>query len=505
MAQQLQNITISAPAFKGLNTQDSPVEQDPSFASIAENCVIDEYGRIGARKGVEMITTTNTELGTDFLTVVHEYEDANGNLKVFSTGNSKILSGTTTLVDETPAAYTLTSENFQIVNFNDNCYFFCRDHEPLVYSTSLGAVTKMSAVAGYTGTAPQANAVCAAYGRLWAGDITGSPNMVYWSDLLTGQAWASGTSGSLNLDKVWPDGADKVVAVKAWNNLLVIFGKRSIVMYQGAESPATMTLADTISGIGCVDRDSIQEAGNDLLFMSERGVMSIGRALQDGSSPFIDVSKNVRDEIIRAWQLDVNGLKSAYSSTNGFYLLSFADSKEVYCFDLRTILEDGSYRVTKWTNTVHKCFFSAQDGTLYVGVTGGVAKYNGYTDLNNTYQMRYYSNPLSFGSSSVVKFLKKIVPTIIGGASVVFAIKWAYDFKTNYKSAVYTLGGAAIAEYGISEFGIAEYTAGIQAVAPRINATGSGNLVTIGLEATINGAALSLQEFNIQALMGRIY
>ena len=37
MAQERQNIYIAAPGFKGLNTQDSPVTQDASFASIAEN------------------------------------------------------------------------------------------------------------------------------------------------------------------------------------------------------------------------------------------------------------------------------------------------------------------------------------------------------------------------------------------------------------------------------------------------------------------------------------
>jgi hypothetical protein len=41
MAQPLQNITIAAPAFKGLNTQDSPLTSDPSFAAVADNCVID--------------------------------------------------------------------------------------------------------------------------------------------------------------------------------------------------------------------------------------------------------------------------------------------------------------------------------------------------------------------------------------------------------------------------------------------------------------------------------
>ena len=62
MAQQLQNITISAPGFFGLNTQDSPIGLDPSFAAVADNCVIDQLGRVGARKGYQYSTTNGASL-----------------------------------------------------------------------------------------------------------------------------------------------------------------------------------------------------------------------------------------------------------------------------------------------------------------------------------------------------------------------------------------------------------------------------------------------------------
>jgi hypothetical protein len=51
MSQQLRNLTVAAPAFFGLNTEESPVGMSPNFASVADNCVIDNRGRIGARKG----------------------------------------------------------------------------------------------------------------------------------------------------------------------------------------------------------------------------------------------------------------------------------------------------------------------------------------------------------------------------------------------------------------------------------------------------------------------
>ena len=57
MAQQLQSITITAPGFAGINTQDAPLAQEPSFAAVADNCVIDKEGRIAARKGYSMVST----------------------------------------------------------------------------------------------------------------------------------------------------------------------------------------------------------------------------------------------------------------------------------------------------------------------------------------------------------------------------------------------------------------------------------------------------------------
>lgn len=123
MSQPLQSINLVAPAFKGVNTEDSPLAQDPSFAEIADNAIIDKRGRLGARKGINVLTTDATELGSDRIHSIHYFYDSAGNNKLFSTGNNKILSGIGTLADETPATYSITDNNWKIVNFNDGAYF----------------------------------------------------------------------------------------------------------------------------------------------------------------------------------------------------------------------------------------------------------------------------------------------------------------------------------------------------------------------------------------------
>ena len=506
MAQRLQNINIAAPAFKGLNTQDSPLSGDPQYASVADNVIVDNYGRIGARKGLATLTTDNTPLGGDKPHVIHEYEDADGNVEVISVANNKVFKGTTTLTDITPVAYTITDHHFQIVNFNDKCYLFNQDHDPLVYDTA-GGLRLCSGEAGATGTQPQGKVALSAFGRLWVSGLTGQPNMVYWSDLLIGEAWGTGTSGSLNLDKVWPDGSDKVTALAAWNNYLVIFGYNSIVLYSGAEAPETMVLADTVSGVGCVGRYTVHPTGTDLLFFSSRGLMALGRVIQEKSNPINDVSKNVRDDLLALWKQQDEEMYAIYSGIDSFYLLSLPTNNVVYCFDTRGALENGAFRVTRWTTSKHYCFATTQDDSLLVGNEQGISKYDGYLDNDETYIVRYFSNPLSFGDPSNLKFLKKIVPTVIGGSGLNVVIKWSYDFYADYKAQTFTLNSGDEAYFTIDEFNSgAEFSAGKDLITiKRINANGSGNLVNVGMECTINNAPLSLQEFNIQATIGRMY
>ena len=116
----------------------------------------------------------------------------------------------------------------------------------------------MSTITGASGASfPTANEVIAAYGRLWCADITNNKSTVYWSDLLIGHNWTGGTSGSIDISKVWPDGYDEIVSLAAHNGMLIIFGQHSIVVYQGAEAPATMSLMDTVAGVGCVSTETL--------------------------------------------------------------------------------------------------------------------------------------------------------------------------------------------------------------------------------------------------------
>ena len=506
MAQELQSINLVAPAFKGVNTEDSPLAQDPSFAEIADNAVIDKRGRIAARKGHTVVTTNKTVLGTDSLYSIKEYRDDAGNTKIFSVGNNKIISGTTTLADETPGSYTINANDWKIVNFNDHLFFFQRGYEPLVYSNHVGSVEKMSVHPHASGVASTmyGHEVLAAYGRLWTADFSTNKSTIYWSDLLDGSAWSGGSSGNIDVSKVWPDGYDEIVALAAHNGLLIIFGKHSIIVYDGATSPASMTLSDTVAGIGCVNRDTVQYTGTDVLFLSHTGLKSFGRTIQEKSMPISSLSGNITKDIIAALQNETEFFRSVYSPEEGFYLLTFTGQDVTYCFDVRGTLENGSYRVTRWPSTKFTSYTRLENGTLHIGTTNGISTYTGYSDNGLGYRFKYYSPSLTFGDSSRIKILKKLKPTLVGANNATVFMKWAYDFDTTYATTEFTVGTQITGFYGESEYTTVEFTGGQLTNQRSLNTTGYGTSVQVGLESEIDGSPLSLQEINVMALIGKL-
>jgi hypothetical protein len=571
MAQQLQNITINAPAFAGINSQDSPISLDQSFAATASNCVIDSYGRIGARKGYTEVSTdssTATQLGSSRgIEAVHEYVKNDGTKIVFSAGNNKIFTGTTTLTPVSlPALYSITANNWKIVTFNNNVVFFQKGHHPLA---SIAGNTTLIKIEDGGHDAPFGNEVIAAYGRLWSTGVEDELTKIYWSSLLVYDDWHGSGAGSLDLSNVFPTGNDEVVALAAHNGFLIIFGRRSIIVYEGAEFPnaasVVFKLADTVEGVGCIARDSVQHTGTDIIFLSEDGVRSFARTIQEKSMPMRDLSKNVRTELTQEVRLQSNPIKSLYSADEAFYLLSLPDSQTIYCFDMRTSLPDGSNRVTTWSTVEPHSMTVLQDGSIYFGRKNGIFKYEGYADDGSEYLLLYYSNPLNFGNSANLKFLKKFNITIIGSVEAHTTLVWGYDYTNNFNKKIFSSSklNSSAALFNTSEYGdntttlvtpsstgtylgafssapttnetnalyynttdnklyywnstawieettvdssyvAATYTVGTDIQRPRINTNGSGAVVTIGIESTINGSPYSIQQIDIHALLGRL-
>lgn len=597
MAEQFLTGSIAAPGFYGLNSQDSSIQLNSGFALEATNCVIDRYGRIGARKGWIPVNTSPASTG-DFK-AIFELVREDGNT-VLSAANTLIYSGDQVLTREyingvsfvngtysqsgtaitvtkathgysignvvylnfttgtavskfftivnvpdantftvTASAslttsgnvtinntlnYTITDDNWQIagmpydtgVNASAHAVFVQEGHPPLIYHKTSSAghahtgpygLQRMADLgnlpSGYTASDFTPNCIMTAYGRTWVADITNDRQTVYFSDLLDPIEWQTGTSGFLNIGEVVPNN-DPIIALASHNGFLVIFCKRHIVVYRNAQDPAALVLEDVISGVGCIARDSVKSIGTDLMFLSETGVQSLQRVIQEKSLPFRDVSKNVRDELLAlVASEDPADIKAVYYPTDAFYLLSFPSNRKTYCFDTRGVLENGAARTTTWDNINPTAFAVTQDRRLLLGKAGYIANYTGYEDNTDTYRLSYYTNYFDFDQPSTLKILKKINMVAIGGSGQPIAFKWAFDYNNNYQGAALALDEINISEYGIAEYNIGEYSNGIALDNITTQASGTGKIVQLGFEADINGSPLSIQKIDFALKAGK--
>jgi hypothetical protein len=228
------------------------------------------------------------------------------------------------------------------------------------------------------------------------------------------------------------------------------------------------------------------------------------RTIQEKSAPMREISLNVKDDLINEVSTEtVANIKAVYSDKDAFYLLSLPTSNVVYCFDMRTQLQNGAARTTKWTNITPTAMFYTRNKDLLIGKTSYIGKYTGNLDNTASYRLQYYTNYFDFGSPTALKILKKISMILIGGTNANIVVKYGFDFSLGYSSRNLILGDVEVSEYGTAEYNIGEYTAGVVFDNKKIQASGSGNILQIGIETEINDFELSLQKLDCYVKTGR--
>ena len=602
MSQQQTNLTIAAPGFGGLNTEIAQTEQPDTFASIADNCIIDGYGRVGARKGFNTATTDVTGYGGDDVAMCYEFVGEDGSTKVFSAAGTRICEGiaapslvswqqptvgevlsagtatqgegydadgpftatttagsgsgctfsvtilggfityielldggsgyvrndviTLSIAGSTPTqaqqlfvdvvgstvGTTIVSDNWKMMSLNNKCFMVQAGNAPKVYDHTLDSYHTDG------GLIPRASCGMSAFGRLWLAN-TGQDNhsVVYYSTRLDGTDFdihGNGDTGSFNCANFWPTGYDEVVGLAAHNGRLVIFGRDNILVYAQADGNPAATkqdggiyLEDSIRGIGCISRDSIQSTGADVVFLDHSGLRSLARTIQEKSLPIGNVSANIRTKLNRSIQglISTDRVRSVFIPEEQLYLLIGSETGTTLAFSTAQIAQDGVMRVTRWP-ALNITGASTHDGnTLFSDAEQGIVKYEGYMDNGESYKMRYFTHFLSFGDSTKLKIPKRIALTMLTGQVELLRLFWAFDYEGTSQSATIELPKPANwGEYGIGEYGEFEYTGGINMIRKAEQSGGSGYVLQVGIEADILGAQYSLQEINIQTLIGRI-
>ena len=533
MSGKLQVASNATLGFLGLNTQEAGTTLESGYATKALNCIIDRSGRLGSRRGWVKLTTSPGSLSTSYIESMFEFIDIDRTSTILSSGNGLLFSGTTTLTSmsvygaESAGVATVlspqptfTGNKWQWAQLAEgagltaNMYGFAvqKENEALVYRRMNHVGSYIFQKIGAYGSKPTGittfdpNCVLSAFGRIWMAGVTGATSTIYFSKLLDGANFTGVGSGLVDVAAVVGNN-DEIVGLASHNGFLVVFCRNNIIIYNNPSDPTSTSFAlqDVITGVGCIGRDTIQNTGSDLIFLSKSGLRSLNRVINEKSAPMRDLSANIRDDLISYIEGEVlSEIKSVYFERDAFYLLMLPALKQTIYFDLRQQLPNGAARPTIWTDFEPRAYLSTSARKLYLGMPGGIGDYSGYTDNGDIYRLEYFTQNTNFGSPYSLKLLKKAKVIMIASGTQDIILKYGFDYKTYFTPRTYTKDFiAANSQYNISEYNIGEYTSGTAIAEIDVNLGGSGKILQFGIEAPIDGTPVSLQQMSVYVKIGK--
>lgn len=501
-------LSLSSSGSLGLNLQNSNSILEPRWATKAQNMVFDSTNRLTSRAGWSAQNVTPIA-GSPSIGQIFEYLPITGSNVVLTTANNKIFKGTTTLTDIT-GALTPSANNWKFVNFNGNVYGIQASHPLIVWAGS----GNFAAVTAASGTVPNGNELLSAFGRLWGPDSTGQ--VLKYSQLLDATNWNVTGAGSFNLTAVWGTGNDSIVALASFNNLLVVFGSRNIIIFtdnSGSDlgmDPINMVVSDIIPGIGCVARDTVQNTnGDDLVFLTYSGLQSLKRVIIERSNAIRNISLNIRDYVLATAGSELaSGLRSTYNAFNGFYLLLAPLSGVILVFDTRMPMQDGTWRATLWDHFIPTALYTLHDNqTLYGGFNGQIFQYTGMQDNGTGYTSTFESGWLDLGQEvqNREKMLKRISSIFSASGTGTLTYKWAFDFSPTFFTSQLSLPSFfSGAQWGNAQWGNGQWGGGTQLIEIEVPASGKGQFIKVGMDFSINQSAIALNQMQLYAKVGRI-
>jgi hypothetical protein len=205
-------------------------------------------------------------------------------------------------------------------------------------------------------------------------------------------------------------------------------------------------------------------------------------------------------------------------------LILFPADDIIYCIDTRKYVSSGEVVITTWSGTTLTCFAEKEDGTILTGSLkqsdnkAWAGLLTGYLDYDQDYICHFGSGWFDLnsitGDSSVSNreiILKRYETTMIADSLIYPTMEWAFDYSESPNSVAKTIGGGAVYEYGIAEYGqdsgagpyLSEYGPGIAITKVKVNTKGSGKVLSIGFKTTISSGHMSCQRSTVQFKIGR--
>jgi hypothetical protein len=434
---------------------------------------------------------------------------------ITSTTNPNLLTGVTRAASSTTAAAHLNGVvvsstwteidtgrtnafkyRFERFNFNgtNKIIFVDETNAPVVFDSSFNVVdVAASAVAGSKHVASFKNHM------FYAGKST-TPEEIIFSVPFDEDDFTSGSgAGSIKVD-------DTVVGLKVFRDSLFIFCENRIFKLTGNTS-ADFAMTPVTRSIGCLNGDTIQEFGGDLIFLGPDGLRTVAATTKIGDTELGTVSKNVQS------LFDVNIkdsllFESVVIADKTQYRIFFTKEGQaenltrcVTCVIKQEGFEFSEIRGIKPTST--DTLVSSGDVIVLHGSSDGYVQRQ---EKGNTFDgtpilARYRSPDLSFGDTGIRKHMQRVIINYKPESAIDADLLVRYDNEGagSARPAAYALDSSTIA----AQFGSALFSVvGASQPLIRQSVEGSGFSVILRINDGGETAPYSLKGFQLEYQLG---
>ena len=443
---------------------------------------------------------------------------------VTSTTNPNLLTGVTRAASSTTAAAHLNGVvvsstwteidtgrtnafkyRFERFNFNgtNKIIFVDETNAPVVFDSSFNVVdVAASAVAGSKHVASFKNHM------FYAGKST-TPEEIIFSVPFDEDDFTSGSgAGSIKVD-------DTVVGLKVFRDSLFIFCENRIFKLTGNTS-ADFAMTPVTRSIGCLNGDTIQEFGGDLIFLGPDGLRTVAATTKIGDTELGTVSKNVQS------LFDVNIkdsllFESVVIADKTQYRIFFTKEGQaenltrcVTCVIKQEGFEFSEIRGIKPTST--DTLVSSGDVIVLHGSSDGYVQRQ---EKGNTFDgtpilARYRSPDLSFGDTGIRKHMQRVIINYKPESAIDADLLVRYDNEGagSARPAAYALDSSTIAaQFGSALFSVVGAAATFVFGGPsqpliRQSVEGSGFSVILRINDGGETAPYSLKGFQLEYQLG---
>jgi len=377
---------------------------------------------------------------------------------------------------------------FDIIDFTGTKTLVIVDgvNAPALYNGTTFTVldSAPSDVIGATVVATHKNHIFYAKGRV----------LSFGSPLTTTDFQSSNGAGQIGLD-------NSIVAIKSFRDQLIVFTDSSIFRLNG-DALATFNLQPITRDIGCIQTDSVQEIGGDVVFMApdglrllsatERigdfGLAPITKKIQGTFNDFVKLHTDFFSLVIRnKSQYRLFGWNDNFTRPNaqGILFTQFASPGEASVIDFA---ETRGIQVTAcasvYSGTTEFVLFSGKEGFLH-RMENDTSSFDG-NNIATTFATPFY--PIN--DPRIRKTIYKAQFYLDPEGRVNFDLNLKFDFDESgavvMPAVTFTNASSNASQfYGVAAYGTATYGAKLQKVFSA-QTTGSGKTISAQFEADNN-------------------